>query len=567
MPVPTDVLVGEIVAAESNVRAWKPHRIEPGVGRRRAPWGTILTVMLISVSFERVLRGRTEFLNGGGVSEVGRFFRSAIHPKGGSTFLDLTFRATAVTVSYAVLATVLSGIFGLVVGIPLSRRWRRTSRTHLAMGIAGRTLRIFTRAFLVPLRGIHEVIWALLLLNVFGLDPLVAIGALIIPFGAITAKVFADHLDAVNPEAAQALRASGASEAQAFLYGVLPTALPDLTSYLFYRLECAIRAAAVLGVIGAGGLGYELSTSFQSLAYNEMWTLLFALIIVSGLADAISTRLRRRRGNRTGHSQVRHSRVSTVVGVLGTVAATSWSIGTLNLHPTHIWSDRSTKLFGELRHTWFPPMLGTKHLVKLLGLSYDTLSVSVVAIAVSAILAMPVAFLASRRNDVGFHVGVARRVASALARLLLLVTRAIPPSVWAFLTVLMFFSGLFPGAIALGIYNFGVLGRLLAEVVENLDPAPAKSLRARGARPSQVLAYAIAPVAASRFGAYGLYRWEVAARETIVVGIVAAGGLGNELKQTMASFNYPAVSTALLFFIGLTLFVDVLSAWLRRRIG
>ena len=83
---------------------------------------------------------------------------------------------------------------------------------------------------------------------------------------------------------------------RAFFYSILPQSIPNLLSYTFYRLECSIRSAAVLGVIGAGGLGYQLWLSFQSLRYNEMWTFIFALIVLSGAVDIWSSQLRRRFG-------------------------------------------------------------------------------------------------------------------------------------------------------------------------------------------------------------------------------------------------------------------------------
>ena len=606
-----------------------------------------------------VARGRSGLVNSGGLDEVLRFFRAALHPRIDAEFLASTARAAAVTLSFAVVGTMFSAGLGVVLGSALATIWRRPTDLRSALTWVQRAYRGALRLLLIPARGTHEVIWALLLLNILGLDPLVAISALIIPFAAITARVFADQLDSVDPRPAAGLRALGAREWQVFFYGVFPMAFRDLTAYVFYRFECAIRSAAVLGLIGAGGLGYELQLSFQSLAYGEMWTSLYALIAISGLADAISSRVRSRGtrtrkaddradGRRFNSGRVVGGRVvggrvvgdrvvggrvvgDRVVGdrvdgdrvdggrvengrmlpgqvengrgfggcefgvggarAQGTVAVTKasarmhqlsrtasvkrlgpvaslgalvvWAIATLNLHPTHIWAPRTTKLAREFARNWFPPDLAFAHVKKLSGLMIDTATLSIVSILLSFSFAVPIAFLASRRSSA--H--PIRRFLSAVARVVLLVARAIPPSVWAFLTVLVFYSGLLSGAIALAVYNFGVLGRLLGEVVENLDPNPAMALRSLGAGPAQVFAYGVAPVVGTRFTSYGLYRWEVAARETIVVGIVAAGGLGNQLKQRMAAFDYPQVTSAVLFFIGLTLLVDLASGSLKRRLA
>ena len=123
-----------------------------------------------------------------------------------------------------------------------------------------------------------------------------AILAIGIPFGAVSAKVVSDLIDDTAGDAWTALRAAGAGRLAAQCYGVMPFAGRDIVSYGVYRLECGIRSAAILGVIGAGGLGFELALSFQALRYEEMWTLIWALVAVSGLADLWSARIRAPQG-------------------------------------------------------------------------------------------------------------------------------------------------------------------------------------------------------------------------------------------------------------------------------
>ncbi len=137
---------------------------------------------------------------------------------------------------------------------------------------------------------------------------------------------------------------------------------------------------------------------------------------------------------------------------------------------------------------------------------------------------------------------------------------------WALLVLFVMFPGPLPGAVALGIYNFGILGRLMAEVVENLDPAPGAALRALGARPASVFAYATLPLSVARFAAYSLYRWEVAVRETVVVGVVGAGGLGRLLEQQRAAFNYRGMLATVVALIAVSVLVDLVSAAARRSL-
>ena len=94
-------------------------------------------------------------------------------------------------------------------------------------------------------------------------------------------------------EPLSALRTAGASEWQVLLYGRLPIALPDMLSYTFYRLECAIRAAAVMSFVGVAGLGFQIQISLDDLRFSEVWTLLFALVGLILLIDLWSTWVRR----------------------------------------------------------------------------------------------------------------------------------------------------------------------------------------------------------------------------------------------------------------------------------
>ena len=148
-------------------------------------------------------------------------------------------------------------------------------------------------------------------------------------------------------------------------------------------------------------------------------------------------------------------------------------------------------------------------------------------------------------------------------RFAFLVGRAVPPPVWALLLLFVFFPGVLPAAIALGIYNWGVVGRLMAEAIENLDARPLDALRAQGAPAAQTFLYAALPATLPLAVSYILYRWEVCIRATVIVGLVGAGGLGRLIKEQLSSFDYDGVAASLLFLVALTLFVDLVSALVR----
>lgn len=201
------------------------------------------------------------------------------------------------------------------------------------------------------------------------------------------------------------------------------------------------------------------------------------------------------------------------------------------------------------------------------GLAVATLAMSVLAAGIAAVGAL-LTFMFAARNVMAGELAPYRSPAwtawLGVVRLAYALSRSVPELIWAMLLVFIFAPGILPGALALAIHNFGILGKLSAEVVEGLDTRPARALRTSGAGWFQVIAYAILPAALPRFITYLFYRWEVIIRTTIVVGLVAAGGLGMEFRLALSHFHYTTVTLLLAWYLLLVLGVDVASAAMRR---
>lgn len=547
----------------------------PLVPRRPAAWDrrvwTAAVAVAVVASAARAGLDPGGLINARGWNQVARFLGAAVNPDLDPSLLRLALRETGVTLSYALLGTVLSLMIGVVGGVLVAERtWRPTAG---AFG-AARWGWLGSRLTLAVPRSVHEVVFGLLLVNLLGLDPLVAVLAIGLPFGAVTAKVFSELLDEAPRHTERALRAAGARRSVALLWGAVPYAVADLTSYAFYRLECAIRSAAVLGIVGAGGLGFQIALSFQSLRYREMWTFLWALVIISGLADAWSSAVRRRRSSTAVEMHAMgpapgRPRPDPVVraSAFAVVALVPVAWITAGVDITTLWSARTRALAADLADQMWPPRIGSGGLGALVADSVDTVALAVLAVALAWAGASVVAFGARRPHPRPPGLGgVATSAVALVLRAVLLVARAVPPPVWAFMAVFVLLPGLWPGVAALALYNLGVLGRLEAEVVENLDPRPGAVLRAAGARPGGVALFATVPAVAGRFVALGLYRWEVAIRETVMVGVVGAAGLGRRLAEQTVRFDYDGILSTILALVVVTVAVDVASAALRRTL-
>ena len=289
--------------------------------RRDRRWWGLVVVVLVAWAVWRAGADPGELVNERGWSQLRRFFAAMFSPDLSREMIELTIREAGVTVGYALLGTALAVLIGILGGVLLTERVWSPVHGPMRRGRVGwATGRIL---FAVP-RSMHEVVFGLILVNILGLNPLVAVLAIGIPFGAVTAKVFAELLDEVPLDAERALRASGAGRITALLFGTVPQAMSDLLSYAFYRFECSLRSAAVLGIVGAGGIGFQLALSFQSLRYDEMWTLLWALILLSGIADRWSSAVRRRRNALAAETHVRTHAARAGAPAAGPTARTSW---------------------------------------------------------------------------------------------------------------------------------------------------------------------------------------------------------------------------------------------------
>ena len=216
-----------------------------------------------------------------------------------------------------------------------------------------------------------------------------------------------------------------------------------------------------------------------------------------------------------------------------------------------------------------PAFLEPDRWVETGKLAYKTLLMSVLAISFAG-MGVLITFLPAARTvsngELGGRPSAGLGALYYALRFVFALTRAVPELVWAMVIVFFLSPGVLPGAVALGLHNYGIVGKLSAEVVENMDPGPARALRSSGAGNLQMLAYGIIPQAIPQFLTYLLYRWEVVIRTTVVVGFVSAGGLGREFRLSVSFFQYTDVALIIIWYLVLVLAVDLLSAGLRRMV-
>ena len=518
---------------------------------------------------------------------VSRLFPPDLSPE----FLRTVLRAVAQTMATAVAGTLLSLTIALPLGVlATGTLWNRgvlvAADDRFAYGVGWMASRL-ARTLLGFLRAVPDLVWALLFVAAVGLGSLAGTLALSVAYSGVLGRVYADVFEHVDPQPLEALQSTGATRMQIFLRGVWPQALPHLMAYTLYSFECCVRAAAVLGFVGAGGIGYEISISMRLFEYGQVLTLLLVFIMLLTVTDAASRYLRARSVSRAtsaremradGRSSLKllTNKSRKLVAWMAVLSLMVASFALAGFAPeTLIQAGVASRLTDFVRRML--PLDLSWAFVSSLGMALlQTIAISLmgtlIGLELAVILAVPATSTLTfvRSDSPGKH-GVTDRVLRWLlfwsARLVLNILRSIPELVWVLICILAVGIGPFAGTIALGLHTAGVLGKLYAETMEEVPLRPVEALRSLGASPVQVLLWAIWPQARPLLSSYTVLRWETNLRASTMLGLVGGGGLGQAIYNNVQLGFYPRLTTLILLIYALVLTSDWIGERLRLNVA
>ena len=237
-------------------------------------------VAFISASFASLPLAWNSFFSAEAVRSSQEFLQGFMPPDMSPTFLRKVAIATQETLAMSALGTLLAALLGILLALPASGRY-------------GLALRALTRTILNGLRSVPELIWASMLLIAAGLGPFAGTLALAVHTTGVLGRLFADAIENGERLPEVTLRINGSKSIATFLYATLPQALPQLMSYTLYRWENNIRAAAILGIVGAGGLGQMLKYHLSLFQMQQAASVILAMLLMVALVDALSFMWRR----------------------------------------------------------------------------------------------------------------------------------------------------------------------------------------------------------------------------------------------------------------------------------
>ncbi|MBI2181437.1 MAG: phosphonate ABC transporter, permease protein PhnE [Deltaproteobacteria bacterium] len=258
------------------------------------------TVALFVWSYRGAEIELTQLFSRDSVQQIVIYIKKLIPPDFSAPVLHGALKGTIETFAISFMGTLmavgiaLSVVFfasrnliysGLLYEMEPKQGWKRTARMlpYLA-----------AKSLLNVLRTIPEMVWALIFVFMVGLGSFPGVLALGVHTGGVLGKLFGEVLEDVDTQPIESLQATGATRMQILFYGILPQVLPQFVAYTLYRWEVNIRVAAVLGLVGAGGLGQRIHIAISLFLENQLLTLIIAIYILVTIVDYLSAYLRRK---------------------------------------------------------------------------------------------------------------------------------------------------------------------------------------------------------------------------------------------------------------------------------
>lgn len=423
--------------------------------------------------------------------------------------VQVLFYALLQTIAYAVLAVAVASALGAVLALFYENR--------------------LVRMLCALIRSVHELFWALLFIQFFGLHPLSGLLALILPYIAIFAKVYAEMREELRYQAPPHLP-SASGRLERFWFGDWPRLKVHWWTYTLYRLECGFRSSTLLGFIGLPTLGFHLEAAFLEGQYAIVAGLLILFyLLVSSLRFWMKPKL---------------LWIYALIALY--VLAESISINsTLALQLLQEMVPAPLRNNSELL-PWLSNVIANQAWPGIV----QTVLVSQVALVGSGLLALLLFPLVSKQFS--------DRSISFIGKLILVVLRSTPELFIAFALLLLWGPSLLPAVVALSLHNGAIIGHLVGNYSEQIQ------LRADASRGLNRYSYEIMPRLYGQFLAFSFYRWEVIMRDTAILGLLGIHTLGFYIDSAFESFQMDVAILLIACTAILNCLVDAIARGMRR---
>ncbi|QCC46208.1 phosphonate ABC transporter, permease protein PhnE [Halobellus limi] len=258
---------------------------------------------------------------------------------------------------------------------------------------------------------------------------------------------------------------------------------------------------------------------------------------------------------RTWERRTPRQRLGRYVLILLTLvaAAISWQLLQINYN----YVGTAPEEFMDLMYRMYPPNVG--YTGEILSPMIETVHIAILGTALAILMAIPVSLIGAENTT-------PNRFTFLLGKFIISASRSVNVIIWALIFVIIFGSGALAGTLAIAVRSIGFCSKLIAEAIEEIDPGQVEAIKATGANSVEAAIYGIVPQIKPAFIGVSTYRWDINVRASTIIGFVGAGGIGVELNTSINFFAWQQVLTILLAILGIVIFSEVTSAYLRRKV-
>jgi len=460
----------------------------------------------------------------GGFEILNEFLSSILNPSINIEILINLFARLKETIFIAFASWILSITFGLILGI-------LSSDIFFELFKIPRILKILLRGILTFLRSIHELVWCLILIQLFGLNISVGIMAICIPYISINAKVFCEQIESISYKQYQSIKNISSNRFSTLItISWIPLSY-ILQNFGLYRLECSIRSSTILGLFGIGGIGTNIILNFKALNFNELWTYLWALALLVIITKALLNHLK--------------------FAYLEPNKSIFLFIIFSSLFIYYFFFIFNFFINININLSYFFETITFKNIDismnELLNNSFTTILISLSATAI-AISLPPFLFLIFDNKFMIY-----------IFRIFALWFRIIPPPIVILILLIFNQPSIALAALTLGIYNAAITFRLLNINLNEINKDLYKGIISLGSSKRVGWIYGLFSKQAKSYLAYCSYRSDIIFRETAIVGVIGGKGLGWQLNESLSSFAWEKVFFILIAYSSIAIVGEIIN--------
>ncbi|XBS70976.1 phosphonate ABC transporter, permease protein PhnE [Acerihabitans sp. KWT182] len=475
------------------------------------------------------------------------------------TWLTLLFESLIM----ALVATIL----GVLIALPLSFVAARNGVSHPV------TRFLMWRIFQIA-RAVPEVAYALLFVFAFGPGALAGILAIAVHAVGALGKLFAEAHENVSMGTIAGLQSTGARTSHIYMHGVFPQSLPEIISYTLLRFEINVRASAIIGMVGAGGIGQELYFAIRQFHYTDISAIILMIIGLVIIIDSLASTIRHRVIESSNHHVARSNpwgtytpeylirkkntqyRISMLAAVSTTLIVVFASLSFTGVTMNQLFNGFSR--LGFLVSHMFPPESGSRP-TTLFAALIDTLAIAIFGTTLAVILALPLGFLGARNF-------ISNRYVHQALRCLFDTLRSVDVLIWGIIFAGVVGLGPFAGVLAIAAADIGALAKLFADAIENVDRRQVEAIKSTGACRFQEARFGYLPPVFPVMLSQTLYFFEANVRSASILGIVGAGGIGLYLSEALRIGEWQPVGYMILLILFLVIVTEYLCGKILKRV-